>query len=461
MILPRNSLVFWTAAVVVPLAVLGGALPGMGLPALAGLAIFAVAVLFDAITAAPLLSTLRVECPAVVRLQNGRRGMLPMTLHHAAGPTRSVRIGLAFPREIDASETDRMVQLPAEVEESTLNWACTPSKRGQYFLHSVHFEVQSRLGLWAVRGQGKLSTELRVYPDLLSERKHAASLFLRRNTLGNRALRAAGQGREFEKLREFVPGDGIQDIHWKASAKRRRPVTKVYQIERSQEVYVVVDASRLSARKVQIHAPVETPGPGHRSSEHTLRETTALERYVTAALMVALAAERQGDQFGLLTFSNGILDFVRARSGPSHFDACRDRLYTLQPQDVTPDFEECCTFIRLRLRKRALLIFLTALDDPILAENFVKATDIISRQQLILANMLQPKGAAPLFSDGAPAENVDDIYQRLGGHLRWQNLRELQKTLQRRGVRLSFLDPEKLSAELIAQHADVRARQLL
>ena len=78
---------------------------------------------------------------------------------------------------------------------------------------------------------------------------------------------------------------------------------------------------------------------------------------MTAALLLAMAAEQQADQFGLIVFSDRVLDFVRARSGQAHFDACRDRLYTVQPQDVSPDFEEVCTFIRLRLRKRALLIF--------------------------------------------------------------------------------------------------------
>jgi uncharacterized protein (DUF58 family) len=208
---------------------------------------------------------------------------------------------------------------------------------------------------------------------------------------------------------------------------------------------VIVDASRLSARGILIDG----------------KETNALERYVTAALILGLAAEQQADQFGLITFSDRVLSFVRAKSGQAHYDACRDRLYTLQPQSVSPDFDELCSFIRLRLRKRALLIFLTALDDPMLAESFAKATDLISRQHLLLVNMLQPAGSAPLFSAGAGVEDVDDIYRRLGGHLRWRDLRELGKVLQRRGIRFSQLDPVRLAAQLVAQHAEVKARQLL
>ena len=82
---------------------------------------------------------------------------------------------------------------------------------------------------------------------------------------------------------------------------------------------------------------------------------------------------------------------ARAHGGPAHFAACRDRLYTLQPQAVTPDFEELCAFLKLRLRKRALLIFLTALDDPFLAESFITSSELLARQHLLLVNTLPPR----------------------------------------------------------------------
>jgi hypothetical protein len=112
------------------------------------------------------------------------------------------------------------------------------------------------------------------------------------------------------------------------------------------------------------------------------------------------------------------------------------------------------------LRRRALLVFLTALDDPALAESFVRNLELIRRQHLVIVNMLQPPGAMPLFT--SPDVTVtDDLYSRLGGHLRWHNLRELQKVLQRRGVQFSMLGNERLSAELVSQYLSVKQRQLI
>jgi uncharacterized protein (DUF58 family) len=110
--------------------------------------------------------------------------------------------------------------------------------------------------------------------------------------------------------------------------------------------------------------------------------------------------------------------------------------------------------------RRALLVFLTSLDDPMLAESFVKNMDLIRRQHLVLVNMLQPPGVAEVFSNPNIA-TLDELYQHLGGHLLWHNLRELEKVLQRRGVKFSLLGNEKLSVELVSQYLGVKRRQLL
>jgi uncharacterized protein (DUF58 family) len=187
---------------------------------------------------------------------------------------------------------------------------------------------------------------------------------------------------------------------------------------------------------------------------------TALDRYIAAGLVLGLVAEQQGDLFGLLTFSDKVERFVRAKNGKAHFSACRDALYTLEPKTVTPDYEELFTFIRLRLRRRALLIFLTALDDPVLSESFVRNLELIRRQHLVLVNMIQPPGVGPVFGGTEPA-SIDELYQHLGGHLLWENLGELQKVLQRRGVKFSLLDPERLGIQLVQQYLGAKRRQEL
>ena len=295
------------------------------------------------------------------------------------------------------------------------------------------------MGLWLARRKVAAACEVRVYPNLRDTDSLAG---IRLGTQGQNNLRQIGKGREFEKLREYLPGDGFDEIHWKATARRGKPITKVYQQERTQEIYVVLDASRLSARMAGAEA--------------------VLERYVNAALVLGAAAERRGDLFGLAAFSDRIEAFVRARTGKAHFAVCRDALYQLHPKIVTPGFDEVASFLRVKLRRRALILFLTELDDPVLAENFAAAVRILTSQHLVMAGMLRPPGVAELFTGaGALPESDEDVYAKMGGHLAWRALREFEMTMRRKGVRLTLFSPETVATQVVGLYQEVKQRQLL
>jgi uncharacterized protein (DUF58 family) len=231
-------------------------------------------------------------------------------------------------------------------------------------------------------------------------------------------------------------------------------VTKVFQIEKTQEVYVIIDASRLSSRSPVI---TDTNQPYASNGEYPL---SIMERFVTGALVMGAAAQRQGDLFGVLTFSDRVRNFIRAKSGAGHYTRCRDALSSIHPEIVNPDLGELFSFIGMKLRRRALLIFLTSLDDPAIAESFINGIGLIARKHLVLVNMLRPAGVNPLFSEPA-VESLDDLYQALGGHLIRQNLSETGKILERRGVRFSLLENETMCGELVSQYMELKQRQLL
>ncbi len=463
MIVPRNRLLFWTALIALPFSVLAAVEPAAFPISIGVIALLLSLAAVDGIIGFGRRGGISVNAPEVTRLSKDREGMLELRIRNEQSREERLRIGLALPRELGPRRDEMPVALPAESEWSRIQWACLPARRGNYPLSQVYLERRSPLGFWAVRTSAPLSGEVRVYPNLHSERKSLAALFLHRGRFGVHTQRQVGKGREFEKLREYIPGDSFEDIHWKATAKRGHPVTKIFQIERTQEVYVVIDFSRLTGRTAASPPDSAVDGSARKEGgpgESEGREETVLERFVTAALVLALAAEQQGDLFGLMTFADRVETFIRARTGKNHYSACRDALYALQPRVVTPDFDEMATFVRLRLRRRALIVFLTALDDPVLAESFVRQIDLVRRQHLVLVNMLRPAGAEALFSHPNVA-SIDDLFQRLGGHLRWHGLRELEKVLQRRGVRFSLLENERLSAQLVSQYLEVKQRQLI
>lgn len=460
MIVPTNRLLFWVAAILFPFALIGALIPASFFVVAGAIGLLVLFSFSDALLARRAVAGLRVHSPAIARMSKDREAQIEVRIQNPSQQERTIRFALAMPSGIDSAHEDELITLPAQTEWSQFAWRCRPNERGNHRLSSACLEGRSALGLWQYRKYLPVNTEIRVYPNLMTERKDLAALFLHRGGLGVHTQRQVGRGRDFEKLREYIPGDSFDEVHWKATARRGKPVTKVFQIERTQEVYVIIDASRLSARKVEGCNMSVAASPKTDPDQTSDDEVTVLERFITSALILGLAAEKQGDLFGLLTFSNRIERFLRARNGKAHYSACRDALYTLEPKTVTPDFDEVCTFIRTRLRRRALLIFLTSLDDAVVAESFVRNVELIRRQHLVMVNMLPPPGIAPVFAD-ANIVSLDQMYEHLGGHLLWHNLRELGKMLQRRGVRLSLLKNERLSADIVAQYLSVKQRQLI
>jgi uncharacterized protein (DUF58 family) len=348
------------------------------------------------------------------------------------------------------------IELPENNPVSSIDWLIKGLKQGRYTVDRCYLEAASLWGFWSVRSTLRIHMEIRVYPNLFEEQKNLSALFLNRG-LGVHAQRQVGKGRDFEQLREYLPGDSFEDIHWKTTAKRGLPITKVYQIERTQQIYVIIDSSRLSARSSEGNS---LSGNGQEVKAHAEEFTTVLQRFITAALIMALAAERQGDLFGLLTFDDKIRSFLKAKMGKAHFDVCRDALYTLQPHRVSPDFAELFTFIGTKIRRRALLVFLTHLDDPVLADSFTQHIDLVSRNHVVLVNMIKPPVVKPLFATDS-VSSVNDIYTHLGGHMAWRQIRETQKVLQRRGVGFAMLNNESLCSEMVSQYLSLKRRQVL
>jgi uncharacterized protein (DUF58 family) len=448
MIAPQSRLIAWAGVVLFSLAALAAMEPRVALVGAAMVLVVALIALLDAIRGLRRLDGVQATLPDVVRLAKGRQGELRILVArdpHAVSRVTRLRLGLAFPPEISSPHADIVTTLPKDATQAVVLWPCTASIRGNFHLFNVYLETHSPLGLWAVRKTAVTRSELRVYPNLLPEQRHLAALFLNRGLMGIHAHRQIGKGREFEKLREYGPGDNYEDIHWKTTAKRGHPITKVFQIERTQEVYAVIDASRLSSRVV---------------ADANGGATTQLERFVTAAMVLGLVAEKQGDRFGVVSFDDRVRAFVRARNGRPHYGACRDALYAVEPAMVNPDFGEACALIRTRLQRRALLVFLTNLDDPVLAEDFSRHLDVLAPHHIVLVNMINLPGVAPLFADANVFE-TDDLYHRLAGHLQWQKLRELERTLKRRGVAITLLDNERMCSELVSQYINVKRRQLL
>lgn len=447
MIVPSARLIRWTAAAGVPLALAAAARPAWAAAtawAAAGLAAMAVV---DAARGWPRMRRrVEVRLPPLIRLAHRRPGTL--AAEWSAPPGLAViAVAAAWPPEMGVERDEGRLRAGSN-GAGLAEWDCRPRRRGRFRLTDTALAAASPWGLWELRRRCPVETDIHIMPDLRDEMRRSPANFLPRGAHGVRRRRWVGRGREFEKLREYVPGDATEDIHWKSTARRRHPVTKVYQIERTQEIYVAIDASRLSAR----------PAPGARGGDAP--PPTVLDRMLVAALMLIAAAREQGDRFGLIVYDRRIRRFLPAGHGAGHIHLCRRTLFDLEPEPVSADPAELFSFLRSRLRKRVLAVVLTSLDDAAAARAFQQAVDLAARQHLVMAFTIRPPSAAPLFS-GPPPASVDDIYLRFDGYERWRRIEELRRALGRRGVMFEAIENERWAAGIVGRYLDAKQRQLL
>ncbi|MBI2685152.1 MAG: DUF58 domain-containing protein [Acidobacteria bacterium] len=434
MIRPAPALVWLVGLIALPLGVAAAVWPDMHPFLWLALFLFAVVGGVDVWFGRARLEGMSAFSDDDGQMAQAREGVLTVHLRKPPQLAGSGMAGLALPPSFLCEAEEMALLLAAGQTEYAMTWRMTPRERGRYPLQELFVSLRSPLGLWECGRGLALGVELKVFPDA---GKYGSLLARVRGQMGARLIRQVGKGREFEKLREYTAGDGFDEIHWKATARRGSPVTKVYQTERMQEIYAVVDVSRLMARR--------------------FGDNSALDEYLRVALLLGTAAEQRGDRFGVILFHREVSRFLRARNGKTHYAACRQAMFDAQPEPVTADFFELAAFLRARVPKRSLLFLLTALDEPSAAESLDKAATLLGHRHLPYVVMLQPGGVAPVLA--APPE--EDLYAGLAGHLQWRALRELEMSLRTHGVKFHMVEPGALAAKVLMLYDEVKQRQLL
>ncbi len=447
MIAPRLRLVLVMLVVAVPLATAAGVSPGLLRFSLLLIGLALIIALLDLALGLGRYRDLDFLLPGVVRGTVAEPAELEIQTQHITVGNGKIRLAVGFPDGLESERTETRFGL--NKADGIVRIPFVGRSRGSFQIRFIHFDWRSPLGFWIYRDHRTVQCEVRIYPNLRFEGRQVAH-FLNRGAVGAHARPQIGRGREFEKLREYEQGDSFDAIHWKATAKRRFPVTKIFQLERAQEIYIAVDTSRLSAR----------PLPEPFARDENAATTTHLDRAISAALLLSVAAERQGDRFGFLCFSDRVNHFLKARSGFAHFSACRELTVSLCSQTVSPDFAEIMATVKNRLKRRSLFVFLTSLDDSVIADDFVRAVGLLSRQHLVLVVTIAPAGLQPLF-DSSRVSDADAIYRRLGGHLNWIKLQNLQRVLARKGVQFHVAPNQQAGLKLVSDYMDLKRRQLL
>jgi uncharacterized protein (DUF58 family) len=272
--------------------------------------------------------------PAIIRYRWRHTLKTPVTLE--------ARETLPTVLDEGAPPVRRLIIPPGKVVEEVQH--LTPRRRGRAEGGVLTVRLEGRWGLIVRQARVPLPWDLAVYPALPPATRHSLPAQVRRRReAGLRAVRALGEGRVFESLREWVPGDDTRAIDWKATARRGRAMVRQFEDERRQQVLIVIDAGR------QLTA--ESDG------------VARLEKVLEAALALAQSAVAQDDNVGLLVFDDQVRHYVAPRRGRSALRAILDALASVEGRLVEPDYPAAFRHLALRSRRRALTVLFTDVID--------------------------------------------------------------------------------------------------
>jgi uncharacterized protein (DUF58 family) len=344
-----------------------------------------------------------------------------------------------LPVEFEVSRRRVPVRVPAG-GEAVAWYHARPERRGQYVLGDVHGRRLSRWGLVVHQFRVERSDEVRVYPNLMDvARYHLLARQHRRQQFGLTPTALAGEGSELESLRPYRPGDRPQRIHWKATARRYEPVSKDYQLERSQNVLLVLDAGRLMSVR--------------------LNGLSRLDYSINAALMLAHVALRQGDRVGLLAFAGEIQAYVPPRGGRGTFQSVLDALYNLEATLSQPDYDRACRYLALRNRRRSLLLVFTEMPDRESCEPLPSYLARFARRHVaVTVSLTDP---AVIAAADQPVTGVHPAYSRaVAAQLLTERSLALH-ALRRQGVTVLDSRPDQLTPEVVNEYLRLKFRSRL
>jgi uncharacterized protein (DUF58 family) len=328
-------------------------------------------------------------------------------------------------------------------------------RRGLWPGPRIGLERQSNFRLWRLRRWFDVPVPLRIEANLRPGRQEILRSPVYRMLVASRQTPWTGHGRDFERLREYQPGDTYSEIAWRSTARRGAPVTRLFQWEQKQEVYFIVDQSRASATTLDPGTNSENPAPQKRAPRRML------DLAVETALVGATVALELGDEFGLVTYADGAKSWLRAGSGQSQLHQLRDRLLNIEPLPTTADYEALFADIRVRLRRRAYLLLLADLTERSISDSLRRGVGLVRSSHALLMTSILPAHVQPAFSPGEDLKTDQDVYAALAGDRENQRLAALTRQLRQLDVQLRYIPAEKFLRTAVEGYLQSKREQRL
>lgn len=337
-------------------------------------------------------------------------------------------------------------------ERRKLTVTLTPTRRGDRSSASVTVRSLGPLGLAARQGNHAAPWTVRVLPPFLS-RKHLPSRLAKLRELeGQHPALVRGQGTEFDSLREYVVGDDVRSIDWRASARRHDVVVRTWRPERDRRVLIVLDTGRTSAGRVG-DAPIPMAGDTGRD-RRPVPGWPRLDWSMDAALLLAALAARAGDRVDFLAHDRAVRSWVSGASRTELLTSLVNAMAPIEAELVEADSPGMVANILSRAKRRCLVVLLTDLNASALDEGLMPVLPQLSSRHLVLVAAVSDPQVAAMAAQKGTAEQV---YDAAAAEYTRMERRRITARLRRHGVEVVDAPPEEIAPALADAYLALKA----
>lgn len=375
--------------------------------------------------------TVTRRVPARGRMDEGTEASI--ALHNHGGRPLNALVRDGWQPTAGASSERLRIVVPAG-ERRRVTVPLLPRRRGELVSEFVFIRSRGPLGLGGRQARHDVRGAIRVLPAFASRRHLPSRLARLRELDGNTSIQVRGQGTEFDSLREYVRGDDVRSIDWRATARAGTTMLRTWRPERDRHVVILIDTGRTAAARV---------GDG-----------TRLDAALEASLLLAALASRAGDHVHLLMYDRVARGRVTGVDGPGLLQAITDAMAPVHARLVDTDWGGAFAAIRTLTTRPSLLVVLTAQDAAESARSFLGAFPNASRSTTVLVGSVTDDAVDALATR---RDSREDIYLAAAAEHTLRDAENVADAIRRAGGEAIAADPEALPPKIADRYLELKA----
>ncbi len=382
-----------------------------------------------------------IEASRIVpkRLSNGDENTINLHVKSNYGISTSVQIIDEIPIQFQIRDFS-IHQTFDQFSEHQFSYKLTPVNRGDFDFGSINLFVQTNLSLFKRRFTEKAHQTVPVYPSYIQMRKFEMYAISNRLTdLGVKKVRRLGHTMEFDQIKEYVRGDDIRSINWKATARSNHLMINQYQDERSQQIINLVDLGRV----------MKMPFDG----------LQLLEYAINTSLVLSNIAVLKEDKAGLISFSNDKLTVVPPDKKRTHVRKIQQALYNIDTNFMESDYDKLLVGLKSHIKQRSLILLYTNFETLSSMERQLPYLRKIAKDHLLVTIFFENTELTSLTQQDS--ENVSDIYLKTIAEKFSFEKKQIIKSLTSYGIHSIYTPPQELTINAINKYLELKARALI